>query len=149
VSSSTPLGSPVGAADDLMIRTAAGGHATKGAGGSNGAALTNCRRRGPTGRLSSRDPQSSEAHAHVAAGLDTLTSRAELSNEQCCFMAFVSCRLLLFDRCCGLARKKEARLDRIETSGLNAEAHAQHQTSFLKNAGSLLPLTSHVASHRY
>ena len=47
-----------------------------------------------------------------------LACRAELSNEQCCFVASVFC-LLLFDRRCGLARTKEAKLDRIETSGLN------------------------------
>ena len=59
---------------------------------------------GPTGRLSSRDPQSSEACGYIAAGLKrSHVSLAELSDEQCCLVDFIYRRLWVSDRRCALA----------------------------------------------
>ena len=70
--------------------------ATKGAGGSNGAGLKNCRFRGSTGRLSSGDPQSSGGSGYIAAGLrHSPIDRTSREQSELDFLAELKC---WFDR---------------------------------------------------
>ena len=91
MSTSAPLGSPVSAEYDPM-RTAASGWSAprRGSWRIQWAAPTNCRLRWPTGRLRSKDPQTSEAFGYIAAGLELFTPPTCIDLGQDCLPRIVT-----------------------------------------------------------